>query len=336
MTSEAPGQRQRARDHALPPHPRQGHRAVPRQRQIGTTGRGIGPTYADKINRVGIRIQDLFDEDILRQKVEGALHDKNQLLVKVYNRRGDRRQEIADDYLAYAERLRPFVADTGLLLNKALDDGKTVLLEGGQATMLDVDHGTYPFVTSSNPTAGGACDGVGHRADPDQQVIGIVKAYTTRVGSGPFPTELKDESGECLRKKGFEFGVTTGRPRRTRLVRRGDRALRDAGQRHHRLRHDQARRAHRPRRDPGLRRLRGRRHARRRDPGDADRLPPRDADLRVPRRLEGGHLRGPSFEDLPRRRRTTCGRSRSCPARRSARSASGPRRDQTFSLRPLL
>jgi adenylosuccinate synthase len=185
------------------------------KRQIGTTGRGIGPAYADKINRVGIRIQDLFDEGILRQKVEGALHQKNHLLVKIYNRRSITVDEIVDDLLAYAERLRPMVADTGLLLNQALDAGKTVLFEGGQATMLDVDHGTYPFVTSSNSTSGGAATGSGVAPNRIDRVIGIVKAYTTRVGSGPFPTELHDESGEFLRSKGFEFGTTTGRPRRT-------------------------------------------------------------------------------------------------------------------------
>jgi adenylosuccinate synthase len=184
-------------------------------RQIGTTGRGIGPSYADKINRVGIRIQDLFDENILRQKVEGALHQKNHLLVKIYNRRAISVDEVVNDLLAYADRLRPMVVDTGLLLNQALDAGKTVVFEGGQATMLDVDHGTYPFVTSSNSTAGGASTGSGIGPARIDRVIGIVKAYTTRVGAGPFPTELNDESGEWLRAKGFEFGTTTGRPRRT-------------------------------------------------------------------------------------------------------------------------
>jgi adenylosuccinate synthase len=184
-------------------------------RQIGTTGRGIGPSYADKINRVGIRIQDLFDENILRQKVEGALHQKNQLLVKLYNRRAITVEEIVAELVAYADRLRPMVVDTGLLLNQALDAGKTVVFEGGQATMLDVDHGTYPFVTSSNSTAGGASTGSGIGPMRIDRVIGIVKAYTTRVGAGPFPTELNDESGEWLRAKGFEFGTTTGRPRRT-------------------------------------------------------------------------------------------------------------------------
>jgi adenylosuccinate synthase len=184
------------------------------KRNIGTTGRGIGPAYADKINRVGIRIQDIFDENILRQKVEGALDQKNHLLVKVYNRRAIAASEIVNELLGYAERLRPMVADTGLILNQALDAGKTVLFEGGQATMLDVDHGTYPFVTSSNATSGGAATGSGVAPNRFDRVIGIVKAYTTRVGSGPFPTELFDEWGEFLRANGFEFGTTTGRPRR--------------------------------------------------------------------------------------------------------------------------
>ena len=185
------------------------------KRQIGTTGRGIGPTYADKINRVGIRIQDLFDEGILRQKVEGALEAKNHLLIKIYNRRSIAVDEVVTDLLQYVERLRPMVADTALELNVALDEGKTVLFEGGQATMLDVDHGTYPFVTSSNATSGGAATGSGVAPNRMERVIGVVKAYTTRVGAGPFPTELLDASGEWLRSRGFEFGTTTGRPRRT-------------------------------------------------------------------------------------------------------------------------
>ena len=182
--------------------------------QIGTTGRGIGPTYSDKIARIGIRVQDLFDESILRQKVEGALANKNQILVKVFNRRAISVDAVIEDLLQYAEQLRPMVTDTSLLLNNALDEGKVVLLEGGQGTLLDVDHGTYPFVTSSNPTAGGACTGSGIGPTRIDRVVGILKAYTTRVGSGPFPTELHDEDGEKLRTIGGERGVTTGRPRR--------------------------------------------------------------------------------------------------------------------------
>jgi adenylosuccinate synthase len=183
-------------------------------RRIGTTGRGIGPTYADKMNRVGIRVQDVFDENILRQKVAGALDQKNQLLVKIYNRRAIRVDSVVEELLSYADRLRPMVADTGLLLGQALDQGRTVLLEGGQATLLDVDHGTYPFVTSSNATAGGACTGSGIPPTRVDRVIAIVKAYTTRVGEGPFPTELAGADGERLRSVGNEFGTTTGRPRR--------------------------------------------------------------------------------------------------------------------------
>ncbi len=184
------------------------------KRQIGTTGRGIGPTYADKINRVGIRIQDIFDEGILRQKVEGALDLKNHLLVKIYNRRAIVVDDIVAELRSYADRLRPMVCDTSMLLHQALIEGKTVLFEGGQATMLDVDHGTYPFVTSSNSTAGGASTGAGIGPNQFTRIIGIVKAYTTRVGSGPFPTELDDQFGERLRSVGAEFGTTTGRPRR--------------------------------------------------------------------------------------------------------------------------
>jgi adenylosuccinate synthase len=184
------------------------------KRAIGTTGRGIGPTYGDKMGRLGIRVQDLFDPSILLQKVEGALVQKNEILVKVYNRAAVRPQEVVDHLLSFAERLKPMVADTALVLNNALDAGKTVLLEGGQGTLLDVDHGTYPFVTSSNPTAGGATTGSGIGPTKITGVIGILKAYTTRVGSGPFPTELFDEWGEFLRKTGGEVGVTTGRNRR--------------------------------------------------------------------------------------------------------------------------
>jgi len=182
--------------------------------KIGTTGRGIGPTYSDKIARLGIRVQDLFDPSILRQKVEGALAHKNQVLVKVYNRRAIDVDATVDQLLEYADALRPYVADTSLLLNSALDEGRVVLLEGGQGTLLDVDHGTYPFVTSSNPTAGGACTGSGIGPTRITSVVGILKAYTTRVGSGPFPTELFDADGERLRSIGGEVGVTTGRPRR--------------------------------------------------------------------------------------------------------------------------
>ncbi len=183
--------------------------------RIGTTGRGIGPTYADKAARVGIRVQDLFDQTILRQKLDLALREKNQVLSKVYNRRGIEAGPVCDEYTGYGKRLARYVADTGLVLNKGLDDGKVVLLEGAQATLLDVDHGTYPFVTSSSPTAGGACVGSGIGPTRITKILGILKAYTTRVGAGPFPTELHDEQGDWLRKVGGEYGVTTGRARRT-------------------------------------------------------------------------------------------------------------------------
>ncbi len=182
--------------------------------QIGTTGRGIGPAYADKINRTGVRVADIFDEKILAQKVEAALEQKNHLLVKVYNRRAIEVDQVLEEIGAYKDKIKPFVADTSRVINDALDEDKTVLFEGAQATMLDVDHGTYPFVTSSNPTAGGVCAGAGIGPTRIGRVIGVVKAYTTRVGAGPFPTELLDDDGDRLRDLGAEFGTTTGRTRR--------------------------------------------------------------------------------------------------------------------------
>jgi adenylosuccinate synthase len=166
------------------------------------------------MNRLGIRVQDLFDQNILEQKVQGALELKNQILAKVYNRRALSPAAIVDELSQYVERLRPMVTDTSLVLNDALGQGDTVLLEAGQATLLDVDHGTYPFVTSSSATAGGACTGSGIPPTAVERVIGIVKAYATRVGEGPFPTELLDADGDRLRQSGGEFGTTTGRPRR--------------------------------------------------------------------------------------------------------------------------
>ncbi|MFD5824567.1 adenylosuccinate synthase [Lentzea sp. NPDC060358] len=183
--------------------------------KIGTTGRGIGPCYQDKLARVGVRAQDLLDEKILRQKVEAALDFKNQVLVKVYNRKALDPDQVVDQVLERGQHFVHRIADTRLLLNQALDRDEIVLLEGSQGTLLDVDHGTYPFVTSSNPTSGGAAVGSGVGPTRINTVIGILKAYTTRVGSGPFPTELNDDMGEFLRKQGGEFGVTTGRSRRT-------------------------------------------------------------------------------------------------------------------------
>jgi adenylosuccinate synthase len=203
--------------HLIMPHHRALDRVVERylgSARIGTTGRGIGPAYGDKVARVGIRMQDLLDPGILRKKLELVLREKNQVLAKVYNRKAIDVEAVVEEYLAYAERLRPYIADTRLILAKALENGETVLLEGAQATLLDVDHGTYPFVTSSNPTAGGACVGSGIPPTRISQVIGVIKAYTTRVGSGPFPTELFDDNGAHLAKVGVEFGTTTGRARR--------------------------------------------------------------------------------------------------------------------------
>ncbi|BCJ43748.1 adenylosuccinate synthetase [Actinoplanes ianthinogenes] len=183
-------------------------------RRIGTTGRGIGPTYADKMNRVGIRVQDLFDESILRQKVTAALAFKNQVLSKIYNRSAVKAEDVVQELLSYVERLRPYVADTALELSQAIDNDKVVLCEAGQATLLDVDHGTYPFVTSSNATAGGACTGSGIPPTRIDRVVAVLKAFTSRVGEGPFPTELHDKWGDYLREVGHEYGTTTGRPRR--------------------------------------------------------------------------------------------------------------------------
>ncbi|KQU56452.1 adenylosuccinate synthetase [Rhodococcus sp. Leaf278] len=184
-------------------------------KKIGTTGRGIGPCYQDKIARVGVRAADVLDEKILTQKVEAALEFKNQVLSKIYNRRALDSQQVVDEVLEQAEGFKHRITDTRLQLNLALERGETILLEGSQGTLLDVDHGTYPYVTSSNPTAGGASVGSGIGPNKIGTVLGILKAYTTRVGSGPFPTELFDNYGEYLAKQGGEVGVTTGRARRT-------------------------------------------------------------------------------------------------------------------------
>src|SRR6478672_356201 len=183
-------------------------------KKIGTTGRGIGPCYQDKIARIGIRVADVLNPTLLAEKIEGALEFKNQVLVKIYNRKALDPAEVLDTLLTEAEGFKHRIADTRYLLNAALEKGETVLLEGSQGTLLDVDHGTYPFVTSSNPTAGGAAVGSGIGPTRIERVVGILKAYTTRVGSGPFPTELFDANGEYLRKQGGEVGVTTGRDRR--------------------------------------------------------------------------------------------------------------------------
>jgi adenylosuccinate synthase len=182
--------------------------------KIGTTGRGIGPAYTHKAQRIGIRMVDLFEPEIFKEKIERALDDVNIILKDKYGIPPLKVEEIYNTYLEYAEKLRPYISDTEIVINNAVKEGKKLLLEGAQGTLLDLDHGTYPFVTSSNPVAGGACVGAGIGPTKITSVLGVVKAYTTRVGEGPFPTELKDSTGEMLRMRGGEYGATTGRPRR--------------------------------------------------------------------------------------------------------------------------
>jgi adenylosuccinate synthase len=182
--------------------------------RLGTTKRGIGPAYADKATRVGLRVQDLLDPKIFSAKLQVALKEKNLILSRVYGRLPLEGNEIEEEYLAYAQRLAPHIADTSPVIQKALDTGKTVLFEGAQATMLDLDHGTYPFVTSSNPISGGACAGAGVGPRDIDRIIGISKSYCTRVGSGPFPSEADPADGEILVEAGGEYGTTTGRKRR--------------------------------------------------------------------------------------------------------------------------
>ena len=205
------------RAHVIMPY----HRAIEKESEkqkgslkIGTTGRGIGPTYADKMARVGVRVADLLDKEVFREKLKTNIQEMNYFLDRLYGAKGFVVEDIYDEYTWYAERLRDFITDTAVLLNRVLREGKNVLFEGAQGTHLDVDHGTYPYVTSSNATSGGACTGTGVGPTKIDKVVGVVKAYTTRVGSGPFPTELNDATGEFLRDKGREFGATTGRPRR--------------------------------------------------------------------------------------------------------------------------
>jgi adenylosuccinate synthase len=184
------------------------------KQQLGTTKRGIGPAYADKAARIGLRMQDLTDHKIFRQKLEAALKEKNAVLTKVYNRLPLDPDEIAREYLGHGERLAPHIADTSVVLHRALRDEKRLLLEGAQGTLLDLDHGTYPFVTSSSPIAGGALVGTGLGPREVDRVIGVTKAYVTRVGSGPFPTEDEGEAGRQMQERGVEVGTTTGRTRR--------------------------------------------------------------------------------------------------------------------------
>lgn len=183
-------------------------------KKIGTTGRGIGPSYTDKIARHGIRMMDLLTPNVFREKLSANLTTINFLLENLYKTAPLKADEIYDEYMRYAERLSKYIADTDVIINNKMDSGENVLFEGAQGTLLDIDHGTYPFVTSSNTIAGGACTGLGVGPTKINKVLGIAKAYTTRVGEGPFPTELKDALGESIRQKGGEFGATTGRPRR--------------------------------------------------------------------------------------------------------------------------
>lgn len=182
--------------------------------KIGTTGRGIGPAYVDKCMRMGVQMVDLKSRASLERALEQVLPFKNQILQKIYDHPGFIKEELLEEYLGYAEIIVPLLTDTSLLIHEAREKGQSILLEGAQGTLLDIDHGTYPFVTSSNPTAGGAAPGVGIGPNRIDQVIGVVKAYTTRVGEGPFPAELKDDIGDLIRKRGKEYGTTTGRARR--------------------------------------------------------------------------------------------------------------------------
>jgi adenylosuccinate synthase len=188
---------------------------APGRVKIGTTSRGIGPTYEDKMARSGLRVQDLLDRELLRKHIENACREKNTIAHALFNSEPLDPDKMYTDYAEIANRVAPFVTDTALLLNRAIANGESVMFEGAQGTMLDIDHGTYPFVTSSSATSGGAVTGTGVPPTAINQVVGVTKAYCTRVGGGPFPTELKDEVGEALRKKGNEFGAVTGRPRRT-------------------------------------------------------------------------------------------------------------------------
>ncbi len=183
-------------------------------RKIGTTLKGVGPAYMDKAARVGLRIGDLLEPDIFRERLESNLRDKNRIFKYIYGREALKAEPIIESYLKAGEFIKPYITDTAVLVNSAITGGKKVLFEGAQGTLLDLDHGTYPYVTSSHPVAGGACIGAGIGPNRIHEVIGVVKAYTSRVGDGPFPTELLDETGRWIRETGHEYGVTTGRPRR--------------------------------------------------------------------------------------------------------------------------
>ncbi len=184
------------------------------ERKIGTTLKGVGPAYMDKAARVGIRVGDLLEPDVFRQRLESNVKDKNRVFKYIYGKQPIDLEPIFESYLEAGKILKPYITDTAVLVNKAIVNGKKVLFEGAQGTLLDLDHGTYPYVTSSHPVAGGACIGAGVGPNKIDEVIGVVKAYTSRVGDGPFPTELLDETGSWIRETGHEYGVTTGRPRR--------------------------------------------------------------------------------------------------------------------------
>ena len=260
--------------------------------KLGTTKRGIGPAYADKASRVGIRVQDLLDPKIFREKLTAVLAEKNLVLAKVYNRLGFDADEMADRYLAeVAPRIAPYIADTVSLVHESLERGEHVLFEGAQATFLDLDHGTYPFVTSSNPVAGGACVGAGVGPRHIDRVVGIAKAYVTRVGAGPFPTELFDETATTSSSSATSSAPTPASPP-ARLVRRGDDAPGGAAQLALRARHHQARHPRHVRHAQGVRGLRRRRGAPRAPAVPPVRPPPRGADLRGAPRLEHRPHRG--------------------------------------------
>lgn len=182
--------------------------------KLGTTLRGVGPAYMDKASRMGVRVGDLLQPEVFRDRLERVLSEKNHLLSKAYGRDQFDFEDMLEQYLAYGEQMRPYIANTSVVINRAIDAGRRVLFEGAQGTMLDIDHGTYPFVTSSHPIAGGACIGAGVGPTKIDAVYGVVKGYTSRVGDGPFPTELLDAIGDAIRQEGQEYGTTTGRPRR--------------------------------------------------------------------------------------------------------------------------
>ena len=326
--------------HLIMPHHRALDRVVERylgSSRIGTTGRGIGPAYGDKVARMGIRLQDLLDPGILRKKLELALREKNQILFKVYNRKAIDLEATVEEYLEYAERLKPYIAETRVMLWDALDRGETVLLEGAQATMLDMDHGTYPFVTSSNPTAGGACVGAGIPPTAINKVIAVSKAYTTRVGSGPFPTELFDDNGQHLRKVGarVRHHHRPGAP--VRLVRRRRRPVRLPPQRRHRPGHHQAGRAHRPAQGADLRRLRDQRRALRRHADDA--RPTSTTPSPIYEELDGWWediTKARTEDDLPENARRYIARIEELCGTRVSVVGVGPGREENVVRHPLL